>query len=322
MPHPVFNVSPVLLDSVFNVSPVLLDSVFNVSPVLLDSVFNVSPVLLDSVFNVSPVLRLIPSSMSHPVFDPFEWIISGWVWNTIMVDILSENFNAGLRKLDLDLSEQQIEQLLRYREELLEWNTRINLTAITEPGEVLIKHFLDSLSLLSVYDSPDARLLDIGAGAGFPGLVLKIVRPRWRVTLLEATGKKVMFMQHMIEMLQLEDVVAVHGRAEELGHRTGYRAAFDVVTARAVAALPALLEYAAPFCRVGGRIILPKKGDIAQELAQGKRAAALVGAALETDAPVNLPGLDDGRRLLVWRQAKPCPARFPRGSAAMAKQPL
>src|SRR5579884_3092374 len=322
MPHPVFNVSPVLLDSVFNVSPVLLDSVFNVSPVLLDSVFNVSPVLLDSVFNVSPVLRLIPSSMSHPVFDPFEWIISGWVWNTIMVDILSENFNAGLRKLDLDLSEQPIEQLLRYREELLEWNTRINLTAITEPEEVLIKHFLDSLSLLSVYDSPDARLLDIGAGAGFPGLVLKIVRPRWRVTLLEATGKKVMFMQHMIEMLQLEDVVAVHGRAEELGHRTGYRAAFDVVTARAVAALPALLEYAAPFCRVGGRIILPKKGDIAQELAQGKRAAALVGAALETDAPVNLPGLDDGRRLLVWRQAKPCPARFPRGSAAMAKQPL
>src|SRR5579875_2879369 len=322
MPHPVFNVSPVLLDSVFNVSPVLLDSVFNVSPVLLDSVFNVSPVLLDSVFNVSPVLRLIPSSMSHPVFDPFEWIISGWVWNTIMVDILSENFNAGLRKLDLDLSEQPIEQLLRYREELLEWNTRINLPAITEPEEVLIKHCLDSLSLLSVYDSPDARLLDIGAGAGFPGLVLKIVRPRWRVTLLEATGKKVMFMQHMIEMLQLEDVVAVHGRAEELGHRTGYRAAFDVVTARAVAALPALLEYAAPFCRVGGRIILPKKGDIAQELAQGKRAAALVGAALETDAPVNLPGLDDGRRLLVWRQAKPCPARFPRGSAAMAKQPL
>src|SRR5579875_2837699 len=311
MPHPVFNVSPVLLDSVFNVSPVLLDSVFNVSPVLLDS-----------VFNVSPVLRLIPSSMSHPVFDPFEWIISGWVWNTIMVDILSENFNAGLRKLDLDLSEQPIEQLLLYREELLEWNTRINLTAITEPEEVLIKHFLDSLSLLSVYDSPDARLLDIGAGAGFPGLVLKIVRPRWRVTLLEATGRKVMFMQHMIEMLQLEDVVAVHGRAEELGHRTGYRAAFDVVTARAVAALPALLEYAAPFCRVGGRIILPKKGDIAQELAQGKRAAALVGAALETDAPVNLPGLDDGRRLLVWRQAKPCPARFPRGSAAMAKQPL
>jgi 16S rRNA (guanine527-N7)-methyltransferase len=240
----------------------------------------------------------------------------------VMVDMISENFSAGLRQLDLHLSEQQIQQLLRYREELLDWNTRINLTAITDPEEILIKHFLDSLTLLSVYDRPDARLLDIGAGAGFPGLVLKIVRPRWHVTLLEATGKKVTFMQHMIETLQLGDAVAVHGRAEELGHRDEYRAAFDVVTARAVAVLPALLEYSAPFCRVGGRVILPKKGDIAQELAQGKRAAALVGVALEADIPVNLPGLSDGRRLLVWRQVKPCPARFPRSSAVMAKQPL
>jgi 16S rRNA (guanine527-N7)-methyltransferase len=234
--------------------------------------------------------------------------------------MISENFSAGLRQLDLHLSEQQIEQLLRYREELLDWNTRINLTAITDPEEVLIKHFLDSLSLLSIYDSPDTRLLDIGAGAGFPGLPLKIVRPQWRVMLLEATGKKVTFMQHVIETLQLEDVVAVHGRAEELAHRGEYRAAFDVVTARAVASLPALLEYGAPFCRVGGRIILPKKGDLAQELAQGKRAAALVGAVLEADALVNLPGLNDGRRLLVWKQQKLCPARFPRSSAVMAKQ--
>jgi 16S rRNA (guanine527-N7)-methyltransferase len=236
--------------------------------------------------------------------------------------MISENFSAGLHQLGLHLNEQQIEQLLRYRAELLDWNTRINLTAITDPEEVFIKHFLDSLSLLSVYDRPQARLLDIGAGAGFPGLVLKIVRPNWRVTLLEATGKKATFMQHMVETLQLADVEAVHGRAEELARRDGYRAAFDVVTARAVAALPALLEYCTPYCRVGGRIILPKKGDIAQEMAQGKRAAVLVGAALEADAPVSLPGLSDGRRLLVWRQTKPCPARFPRASVAMAKQPL
>src|SRR5258706_2667418 len=116
-------------------------------------------------------------------------------------------------QLGLELNEQELEQFLRYREELLEWNTRINLTAITDPAEVLLKHFLDSLSLLLVYDRLAARLLDIGAGAGFPGLPLKIVRPQWQVLLLEATGKKVTFMRHMIEALQLRDVVALHGRA-------------------------------------------------------------------------------------------------------------
>src|SRR6266581_7436313 len=120
-------------------------------------------------------------------------------------------FLEGLNQLGLELTEQQLDQFLWYQQELLDWNTRINLTAITDPEEVLIKHFLDSLSLLLVYDKPQTRLLDIGAGAGFPGLPLKIVRPEWQVTLLEATGKKVTFLQHMIEMLQLEGVVAIHG---------------------------------------------------------------------------------------------------------------
>jgi 16S rRNA (guanine527-N7)-methyltransferase len=142
------------------------------------------------------------------------------------------------------------------------------------------------------------------------------------VQLFEATGKKVTFLQHMIEILQLQDVVAVHGRAEELAHKTEYRASFDVVTARAVASLPTLLEYAAPFCRVGGKIILLKKGDLAEELIQGKRAAQQVGAVLEDDVAVRLPGLDDGRRLLVWEQQKLCPKQYPRNGGAMAKKPL
>src|SRR3989454_5955634 len=185
----------------------------------------------------------------------------------------------------------------------------MNLTAITDPDEVLSKHFLDSLSLLQVYDQPRTRLLDIGSGAGFPGLPLKIVRPQWHVVLLEATGKKVKFLQHIIEALQLKDVVVVHGRAEELAHKAEYRGAFDVVTARAVASLPTLLEYASPFCRVGGQIILPKKGELGDELAQGKRAARQVGAVLKDDVAVALPGLEDGRRLLVWEQVRKCPAQ-------------
>jgi 16S rRNA (guanine527-N7)-methyltransferase len=136
------------------------------------------------------------------------------------------------------------------------------------------------------------------------------------------TGKKVRFLQHMIETLQLKDVFAMHGRAEELAHKAEYRASFDVVTARAVASLPMLLEYTAPFCRVGGLIILPKKGDLDEELGEGKQVARQVGAVLKADVAVTLPGLDNDRRLLVWEQVRECPVQFPRSTSLMAKKPL
>src|SRR5437588_10507397 len=128
-------------------------------------------------------------------------------------------FVQGIRRLDSNVTDRQVDQFLRYRRELLDWKARFNLTAITDPEEILFKHFLDSLSLLTVYDKPQARVLDIGAGAGFPGLPLKLVRPDWHITLLEATGKKVTFLQHVIETLKFQNVVAVHGRAEELVHK-------------------------------------------------------------------------------------------------------
>jgi 16S rRNA (guanine527-N7)-methyltransferase len=242
--------------------------------------------------------------------------------STARVNPAFQLFLLGLDKLGLELTEQQSQQFLRYQRELLDWNTRVNLTSITNPEEVMIKHFLDSLSLLLAFDAPEARLLDIGTGAGFPGLPLKIVRPQWQLLLLEATGKKVAFLQHLIETLHLTSIVAMRGRAEELAHKGQYRAAFEVVTARAVASLPALLEYASPFCCVGGQIILQKKGDLAGELANGVRAAGKVGAVLKDDIAVKLPGLDDGRRLLVWEQVRKCPAQFPRSGSVMAKKPL
>jgi 16S rRNA (guanine527-N7)-methyltransferase len=219
-------------------------------------------------------------------------------------------------------SSDAIPQFMQLRAELLDWNTRVNLTAITDPVDVLLKHFLDSLSLLEAYQAEHARILDIGAGAGFPGLPLKIARPDWEVVLLEATGKKVNFQRHIIETLGLSGIEAIHGRAEELAHRSEYRASFDLVAARAVAALPALLEYAAPFCRVGGQILLPKKGELAEELEQGKRAAHTLGLVFKADLFVTLPGLNDGRRILVWEQVKLCPAQYPRSGSAMAKKPL
>jgi 16S rRNA (guanine527-N7)-methyltransferase len=211
---------------------------------------------------------------------------------------------------------------LLYRQELLDWNTRTNLTAITNPDDVLIKHFLDSLSLLLTYDRPECRLLDIGSGPGFPGLPLKLVRPDWQVTLLEATRKKTAFLQHMVDLLELKGVTVIHGRAEELAHKKEYRGRFDLVTARAVSVLPTLLEYCAPYCGLGGRIVLPKKGDLASELAQGEQAASLLGCLLQDDREVDLPGLHDGRRLLVWKQQKTCPAIYPRQGSIMAKRPL
>ena len=239
-----------------------------------------------------------------------------------MSDTVSPLFIAGLEQLHLQLTSLQFEQLLCYRQELLDWNTRVNLTAIKDPEEVLFKHFLDSLSLLSVYGASQSILLDIGSGAGFPGLVLKIVRPDWQITSLEATGKKITFQNHIINTLHLDGIETIHGRAEELAHRASYRSHFDIVTARAVASLPVLLEYAAPYCKVGGQIVFPKKGDIGEELTQGKKAATQLGTALKEDTLVMLPELEDGRRLLVWQQQKACPSLYPRASTVIARKPL
>ncbi len=243
-----------------------------------------------------------------------------------MSEHVSAVFLEGLRELGLLAHVADEARLLAqfqlYQQELLDWNMRINLTAITDPEEVLLKHFLDSLALLKVCDGPAQRLLDIGSGAGFPGLPLKIARPNWSITLLEATGKKTLFLRHIVEVLQLEQITVIHGRAEELAHKPLYRASFDIVTARAVASLSTLLETCAPYCRVGGSMVLPKKGDLSTELPLGKRMAAQVGARLEADVPVTLPGLTDGRRLLLWQQQKSCPKQFPRSWAAMTKKPL
>ena len=233
---------------------------------------------------------------------------------------------TGAARLGLALDAPQIERFVRYRELLLDWNERFNLTAITEPGEVVTRHFLDSLTVALALPASAREggsvLLDVGSGAGFPGLPLAIAFPNWRVTLLEATGKKVRFLETVIETLGLLNAHALTGRAEEVAHRPGQRGRYDVVVARAVAGLPTLLEYCAPFAHVGGRSILPKKGDLAEEFAIGGRAAPLVGARLLAPVAVDVPPLDDGRMLVVARQERPCPAQYPRAAGAPTKKPL
>jgi 16S rRNA (guanine527-N7)-methyltransferase len=233
----------------------------------------------------------------------------------------------GAAALGLSLGERQRAQFARLRDLLLDWNTRVNLTAITEPGEVVTRHFLDALTcalaLSAEARSRQLRLLDVGSGAGFPGLPLAIVFPRWQVTLLEATGKKTRFQEAAIAELGLTNAHPLHARAEELAHTREQRGRYHVVTARAVAALPTLLEYCAPFARVGGVIIAPKKGNLAQEIAAGRLAATLLGARLLAPIAITTPGLaGDDRALLVARQQRPCPPLYPRAGGAPQRRPL
>jgi 16S rRNA (guanine527-N7)-methyltransferase len=166
------------------------------------------------------------------------------------------------------------------------------------------------------------HVLDVGSGAGFPGLALAIAFPAWRVTLLEATGKKVRFLETVLAELSLTNAQALTGRAEDIARRPEHRGAYGVVTARAVAAMPTLLEYCAPFARAGGQLIMPKKGDLTAELAAGGRAAPLLGACLLDSLPVTVPPLDDGRVLVMARQERPCPPQYPRAAGAPVKRPL
>ncbi len=237
---------------------------------------------------------------------------------------------AAGRAVGVELAPDQIARMLRLRDLLLEWNQRVNLTAIVEPRAVLALHLIDSLACLVGCDprAGDARVLDMGSGAGFPALVLAIARPDWRVASLEATGKKVRFQQAAIADLDLTNITATQGRAEDLTHDPAWRGRFDVVVARAVAALPVLLEWLQPFARVGGVTLAPKKGDLTAELAGGARAAAILGGAPPEPLalPVALttlsPELADGRVIVRVRQLSPAPARFARPHAATIKDPL
>ncbi|MBI4285891.1 MAG: 16S rRNA (guanine(527)-N(7))-methyltransferase RsmG [Chloroflexi bacterium] len=232
---------------------------------------------------------------------------------------------AGTKRLGLQLSSQQIEQFQLYFEALIEWNKRLNLTRITDYEEVQVKHFLDSLTVaLAWQPQPETRprVLDVGTGAGLPGLPLKIAFPAIRLVLLEATAKKTLFLRHVTARLGLGDVEIVAGRAEEVAHQAQYRDGFDLVLSRAVAALPALAELTLPFAAVGGLVIAQKKGAIAEEVASSATALGLLGSKLREVKRVELEELPDERYLVVIDKTAETPARYPRRPGIPARRPL
>jgi 16S rRNA (guanine527-N7)-methyltransferase len=239
---------------------------------------------------------------------------------------MSTNFAQIALILGLPLSQVQLEQFDLYCQELIAWNHKMNLTAIIDPAEIELKHFADSLSLLLGLDinciQPGYRVMDVGSGAGFPGLVLKIAFPQIDVTLLDSRLKRGLFLKHMINLLGLTNAVPVTGRAEELAHQTSHREQYDLVVSRAVAGLDTLSELCLPFCRLNGLFAAYKKGDIGKEVQMASRAINAAGGRLNGCVPVNLEGLGGERFIVIIEKIIPAPPSLPRRSGVPSKHPL
>ncbi len=234
------------------------------------------------------------------------------------------NFEDAVKIIaGISLDRNQMRAFTSYLEFLLEWNRRINLTAITDPEEIWIKHFLDSLSCLKAIPAQcDIRVVDVGTGAGFPGIPLKIAVPEIRLTLVEAVGKKAEFCRLLIGHLQLRDVTVLHTRAEEAGCDPDHREQYDWAVARAVARLPVLAEYLLPLVKVGGRA-LAQKGESGPEEAEAAAGAMeLLGGKFEKTLPVELPGIAEKRFLILIGKQTATPSKYPRRSGAPSKKPL
>ncbi|MBQ5413065.1 MAG: 16S rRNA (guanine(527)-N(7))-methyltransferase RsmG [Schwartzia sp.] len=235
----------------------------------------------------------------------------------------AEILKKAAEEYGISLSDTQLQQFDRYQELLVEWNQKMNLTALTEPKDVAIKHMIDSVS---VYDekwfSEGMSVIDVGTGAGFPGLPLKILCPSLKVTLLDSLNKRVKFLETVVSELGLSDIVCVHARAEEAARQKQYREKFDAVVSRAVARLPILAEYDLPFVRVGGFFAAMKGAKYEEEAEEAKKAVKLLGGGEPVLREIKLPGLEDKRGIIYIRKEKKTPSVYPRKAGTPEKNPI
>ncbi|MCI9136471.1 MAG: 16S rRNA (guanine(527)-N(7))-methyltransferase RsmG [Lachnospiraceae bacterium] len=234
-----------------------------------------------------------------------------------------EKFQHGLEQLKITYSEEQIEQFLIFYEMLVEKNKVMNLTSITEFDDVVEKHFLDSLSLCPYIDlNQNMYVLDLGTGAGFPGIPLKIMFPKLKLVLMDSLNKRVMFLKEVIEKLKLSDISAVHGRAEEMARNQKYREQFDLCVSRAVANLSSLSEYCIPFVKPGGKFAAYKSGEIEEEVKQAEKSISVLGGKTEKLEKFTLVGTELSRSFVQIEKKKRTPKIYPRKAGTPSKNPI
>lgn len=229
----------------------------------------------------------------------------------------------GAKVLDIDLTRNDIDKFILYKELLKEWNQKINITSITDDVEIDIKHFIDSLTPLTtnLFDGK-IKIIDIGTGGGFPGIALKIVKEDLDVVLLDSLNKRIVFLDEVISKLNLTDIVAIHGRAEELGKDEKHRGRYDVAVSRAVASLDTLSEYSLPFVKVGGCFISMKGPDVDKELMEAEKGIKILGGKIKDKRKVTLPNSDITHSLIIIEKVKETPTKYPRGGGKPKKKPL
>lgn len=235
----------------------------------------------------------------------------------------NRRFDQELEMLGIQLTDVQKEQFDRYYELLIEWNRVMNLTGITKYDEVNLKHFTDSLTIVRIKSMENvSTLIDVGTGAGFPGIPIKIAFPHIKVTLLDSLNKRIKFLNQVVEELDLKDVVTLHGRAEDYAKKEKYREQFDLCASRAVANLSTLSEYCLPFVKKGGCFISYKSADSNEEIEQSKKALDILGGKIEKVDKFVLPGSDMGRALVMVEKVKNTPRKYPRKAGVPSKEPL
>ena len=232
-------------------------------------------------------------------------------------DIMINNLN----ELNIELSEDQLDKFYDYMNILTEWNKVMNLTAITDPEEIILKHFIDSLTVLNSI-SKNSKIIDVGTGAGFPGIAIKIAYPEIKVVLLDSLNKRIKFLNEVIEKLRLENIEAVHGRAEEYGRNKDYREKFDIAIARAVAPLNVLLEYLMPFVKNGGKCVCMKGSNSQEEIDLSSNAIKMLGGRLIETEEFVIPNTDIKRRIVEIKKIEETPNRYPRKAGTPSKEPL
>lgn len=227
-------------------------------------------------------------------------------------------FNEKLKENNITISDDQMNNFILYMDNLIEWNKKINLTAIKEKKDIIVKHFIDSI--LIEKEITENKVIDIGSGAGFPGIPLKIIRNDLDVTLIDSVNKKILFMQDSIEKLNLKNIVAIHCRAEEYAHNAVYREAFDVATSRAVANMSTLVEYMLPFVKIGGKCICMKGPNSEEEINDSKKAISILGGEIEKVKKYKID--DNDRCLVIIKKVKKTEQIYPRNQGKPLKVPL